>query len=193
MKHSKILAVLLILALLLPAAALADDYSPDLGMTMDDYIIKYNAVQAALGAPYVPMETPYLWSSWEGFRLAWFHADNERKVTILLLSKDPANNRSTKAGLDEIQIFTKSESDFIPLTSVAIRCSTIFAAELFGTSVAPMRIGSIIEYYYENNCLKKGMSAYNTLDEDGKTAVALFHDSTSGYYYFQISSLEAVQ
>ena len=185
----KLITIALILAMLLPAAALAESYEPLLGMTMDEFILKYNAVSAPLESPYVSLNKPFSWTKWEGFNVAWFYADKTKTVTILLLSKDPTNSVTT-SGLDEIQIFAKSDSAWVPLIGVTNRCASLFSAQLFGTSMSPMYIGDTIAYYYENNCEEKGLTAMHSLDEDNSISIIFFHQDT---YYFKISASEAFQ
>ena len=185
----KLIAVILIMAMLLPAVALAD-YTPDLGMTIDEFILKYNSVQASLNSPYVSLDRPYQQNTWNGFRIAHFYADKDKKVTILLMTKDPGSSRITEAGLDEIQIFIPSDKDMVPLIGVTNRCAGLVSANIFGTSLSTMRTADTICYYYENNCKERGLTSYSGLDEEGKFALVFFFDT---YYYFQISTVEAVK
>lgn len=185
----KLLAIFLIIALLLPVSVLAD-YSPALNMTINDFLLKYNAVQASLEAPYLALDKPFKWSLWDEYHLAWFKADKNGSVTILLMTKDPSDAQMLTSGLDMIQIFSNKESDFVPLISITNRCASIFAIQLLGTSFAPQRITQVMNNYYENNCKEKGLVAYSGLDENNELVIAFFYD---GQYYFEISSIERYQ
>ena len=188
----RMLAVILIIVMAVPAVALAADYSPSLGMKMSDYILKYNALQAPLGSPYVLLDAdkPELWTTFNEYSCAWFSPESEKKITVLLLSKDPEYGKSTEKGLDMIQIFTPTADGFIPLISIATRCSEPFATDLFGESLASYSIGSIIRYYYENGAEEKGLVAYNQMNASTDIVISFFKSSG---YYFQISKMEDEQ
>lgn len=185
----KVITMLIIIAMILPTMALAENYTPKLGMTIEEYIIQYNAIQAPLGAPYVSLEKPYLWTTWNDSKVAWFRSDSKGTVTILMVTADPSGNRALTSGLDMIQIYSEKD-DIIALLGVANRCSSIFAANILGNSFAPQYISSAMIYFYENNCKDKGILSYYTLDTDQKYAVSFFY---SDGYYFQISAMEDVK
>ena len=186
----KLITIILILALLIPAAALSESYSPALNMTMNEFIIKYNAVQAALNAPFSLLEKPYMWTQWNGYSVAWFRAEKNNKFTLLLMTKDPSDAQMLTSGLDRIEISITDEKELIPLISVTNRCAGIFSYNLFGTSLSGKRISDLICYYYENNYKEKDYSAYVDLDEDGKIALVLFY---SNGFIFQIYPMEEVK
>lgn len=186
----KLITIILILAMLLPAAALAESYSPALNMSMDDFIMKYNSVQAALNAPFVLLEKPYMWTQWNGYSVAWFHAEKDNKVTLLLMTKDPSAAQMLTSGLDRIEISVADDKNLIPLIGVTNRCTGIFSYNIFGTPLSGMRISDIICYYYENNYREKGYSSYVSIDEDDKIALVLFY---SNGYVFQIVPMEEVK
>ncbi|MBO7709347.1 MAG: hypothetical protein J6S83_02695 [Lachnospiraceae bacterium] len=185
----KLITIILILALALPALALAD-YSSALDMTMEDFINKYNAVQAPLGSPYTALDKPNAWTKWEGYFVAWFTADKNEEAKILLYSKDPNCKQMLTAGLDEIHIYA-GKTDFVPMISVANRCASVFAADIFGSSIAPFKVTSVISYYYENNAKEKRLIAYNTLDAEEKVSIAFQADGD--LYLFKILNREAIQ
>lgn len=182
----KLITIILILALALPAVALAE-YSPGLNMTMSDYMNKYNSIQAALGAPYAALVKPTSWTIWNDYHVAWFNADNDKTITILLMTKDPADAQMLTSGLDKIQIFAKSEKNFVELISITDRCANVFSSELFGVSFSALRITNTIKSYYENNCKEKGLISYQTIDDNNEIALGFFFDGT---YYFDIAPLE---
>ena len=184
----KLLAVLLVIAMLLHAAALAD-YSPGLGMSMSDFITKYNSVQAALESPYSALSKPSSWTVWNGYHLAWFSADKSNTVTILLMTKDPKDAQLLTSGLDAIQIFIRKGDDFVQLISVTDRCASIFGIELLGSSFSGLRVTQVLKSYFENNCREKGLLSYSTLDDNEEIALCFFYDSG---YYFSILPLEDI-
>lgn len=185
----KLITVTMILVLLLPAAALAD-YSPALGMTMREYIDKYNAITAPLDSPYMKLSTPYSWTQFNQYQVAWFHPTKASSVIILLLSEDPNNTKNLDCGLDIVQICTENDKDMLDLICVTARGSEPFAGNLFGTSLGDLRITQLLRYYFENGYKGTDGIAYYTLDEDYKNAIEFF--MTSGWYYFEICSMEDI-
>ena len=107
----RLIVIILVIALLLPVVSLAE-YSPGLNMTMYEFLLKYNAIQAALEAPYKVIAKAELWTTWNDYHIAWFTADKDNKTTILLMTKDPSDAQMLTSGLDMIQIFSKNDSDF---------------------------------------------------------------------------------
>lgn len=186
----KLFILLLILALILPASAPAESsYTPALGMTIPDFIAKYNAIPAPLGSPFLKAEAPYNASKWKGYRVYWYKVDRDGKVVLMLMSRDPHTELVSESGLDLIQIYTENDNDLIPLIGVTNRCATLFATDLFGTSMAPMRVCSAINFYYENNCRSNSQQSIIVLDENQRYCIALFYD---GMYCFQISPTEGM-
>ena len=183
----KFILLLLALALLVPAAASAD-YTPALGMTMDTFMAKYNAIPASIGAPYSPLTVPYQWSVFQSYNVAWFHADPESQVTVLLLSEETGKGNTTQAGLDVIQIFTPAAEDFIPLISVTSRCAEIYAMVLFGESMAPLYLANVLRSYYETGAEKNGEYVFHTIDENFRYEIKFF--KSEGCYFFEISPAE---
>ena len=183
----KLLAIILILALLAPALALAD-YSPALGMRKDDFILKYNAISAPLGSPYKRIETSYNLSANETYKFYWFTPASNSSVVLFLCTKE---TNSDNYGIDMIQIGTQKKEDLIDLMSIAARCADLFSDDILGTKLSTMRVGDVIRYYYENGCKGTTMYAYSTLESNGKYLLAFFE--SGGWYYFQISTMEGLQ
>ena len=184
----KLITIILILAMALPAAAPADAYKSELGMTMNEFIMKYNSIPSALGSPYVPLKKEYNWSKMDDYNIAWFYPCSDESVKIMLLSKDEKAGKSLSAGLDMIKIY--AYSDLLGLISVTKRCTGIFTPDFFGMSLAPYYITDIISYYYENGVEKSGYIAYRSIDTEEKYALSFFKYQG---YYFQISLLEVVK
>ena len=177
----------MILTLALPVIALAD-YSPKLGMTMEEFLIKYNSVAAPLGSPYVKLTDPVRWTVFSGYNVAWFNPAKDSSVIILLLSSDPAGKNNLSCGLDVIQICTISSKDFIDLISITARCAEPFSDDLFGTPIGDMRISQLIKYYYDNGYKGSSSGAYWSINDENKTVLKIFEPD--GWYYFQISAQE---
>ena len=188
----KLITIIMILALFPPAAALAGDYTPALGMNMRDFILKYNAIEAPLGSPYVQLSTTVA-SDWTYFNYhwcAWLYPENTRRVAMILMTKDPFGGKDFVSGLDTVQLYAASAEDLIPLISLAIRCSRLFSAELLSVSTSSFCVADVIQYFFENNLKEQGMLAYKQLDAESDYCISLFY---SDGYYFQISTQEAFQ
>ena len=183
----KLIAMLLILALALPAAAIAD-YSSRLCMTMEEYMAKYNSVTAPLGSPYQKLSIPYQWTKYNEYSVAWFQPAKDSSVIILLLSKDPSCTNNLSCGLDMVQICTNNSKDFIDLVSITARSGEPLSSSLFGVSISDMRVGQLLRYYYDNGYKGSGSSAYWSIDEDNKIVLEFFE--AEGWYYFQICTQE---
>ena len=183
----KLIILFLILALAVPAAALAD-YSPFLGMTMSEYLAKYNSVPVSLSSPHIKLTSPYTWTDYENYKVAWFSPARDSSVIILLLSKDPDHIRTLDSGLDAIQICTDNNNDLIDLISITARTIEPFTVNLLGVSLGDIRVTQLIRYYYENGCKGTEQSAYQAIDEDENMFLILF--MTGGWTIFQVSSKE---
>jgi hypothetical protein len=157
----KLITIILILALILPTAALADSYIPKLEIGISGFITKYNSLPAALNSPFLSLKEPYQWTEWGEYQVAWFYPTEDHHTTIALITADP-RGKALSSGLDMIQIF--SASDWVQLLSVANRCSQLFSYEYMGMNLAPYCIADIVSYAYENNCL----NAYRQLDSENK-------------------------
>ena len=183
----KLITLILILALALPALALAE-YSPKLGMRLDEFINKYNAISAPLESPYKSINNPSSWTKYDIYDVAWFSPANNSSATILLLSADPGAGHVLSRGLDMVQIFIKNDADFVDLISITSRCAELFAPSFLGTSMGNLIITNLMKYYYENNYKKSGGYVYNALNEDNTIQLQFF--KADGYYYFSICQAE---
>ena len=184
----RILILLLSVLFLSPSVSKSEaSYTPKLGMNMDEYILKYNALPATLGSPYKSLEKPAFWSEFEGYQVAFFYPENDSAVALLLMSADKSNTKSTKAGLDVVQVFSFAKENWIPLINITKRCASIFAEEFFGVSMASLSIIDALNYYYENNLEKQGYTSYRSLNSDETIALSFGY---SDGYYFMITSLD---
>ena len=183
----RIIALLFIL-FLIPATVTAESsYTPKLNMTMDEFVLKYNAVPATLESPYKSLGKPAMWTDFNGYQVAWFYPEKSSAIALLLLTKDKANSKSTKAGLDAIQIFSLSKDSWLPLISVTKRCASLYGEELFNISTASFGIIEAMNYYYENNLQDKGYTSYRSLNADETLALSFGY---SDGYYFSITSMD---
>ena len=188
----KLLTVILILSLMLPATASSDNYTPALGMNMRDFIQKYNAIEAPLGSPYVQLSTTIAenWTYFNYYWCAWLYPESTRKIVMLLMTKDPYGGKDFASGLDAIQLYAESAEDLIPLISLAIRCSKPFSSDLLSLSTSSFCVADVIQFFFENNIKEKNMMAYRQLNVDNAYCISLFY---SDGYCFQISTQEALQ
>ena len=182
----KLFAVLLILALILPVAAPAESYTPVLGMNMQEFLNKYNAVSAPLGSPYRKLENPIQWTKYDEYNAAMFMPTNT--IIMLLMTKQKNIATTTVSGLDCVAIMSTNNDDMVDLISVTLRVLELFTDNLFGVSVGSFRLSQVIRYYYENNCKTDTGYAYWELDEE-KTKVLGLSKAGEGYM-FVIGSLE---
>lgn len=183
----KLLALILIIALAMPAAAGASA-SPALGMTLREFVTSYNSVQAPIGAPYVPLKEPYQWTDFNGYKVAFFYPTASTDILLLLMTKE---TESMDSSLDAVQIFSSKTEQLIAQISITARCVDLFSDDLFGNSLSYIPVTNCIRYYYESNAEKQGMSTYVSIDSDQKYALTLMRDSYG--YTFQISTVEDVQ
>lgn len=188
----KLIAVLLVLTLIFPAAAFASDYTPALGMTMKEFVQKYNAVQAPLGAPYNQLNEFFAddWTYYNGYKCAWVYPEKSRKVALIMLTKDTSEGRLLTCGLDMIQLYIAPNEDIVPLISLAIRCASIFSEDFLTVSTASFCVADVIKYYYESNAKEKNYSAYRQLNVEKSYILSFCY---SDGYYFQISADDSVK
>ena len=139
---------LLILIVFLPVSGLA--YSPGLGMSVQEFMDKYNAIPASLGSLYLPLSQPDEWVKSDGYQVAWFHAAQNSDVRIMLMSQDDEAGQSLQTGLDAVRIYNFRPLDFVSFISTAIRCTSLFALDVANTSTAYYHVAETIKYYYEN-------------------------------------------
>lgn len=181
----KLLCILLLL-MLIPVFSVSESaYVPKFNMTIKDFIAKYNAIGAPFDTPLTALTTPYRWTTFNQYNVAWLSADNENGATILLLSEDTAHPfASIDAGLDRIQIFMTGPDHFLPFVSVGRRCASLFAADIFTYSTSHMVISQLLTDYYENNSMAKNQSYFRQIDPTSDIYMSFF--ITDNYYYFDI-------
>lgn len=185
----KLITIILILALLLPAAAFAA-YSPALGMDMKTFVQKYNAVQAPLNAPIALLETMDDWKYDNGSWLAWYYGDKDKRINIALESKDPLAGKDLAGGLDTIVIMA-DEQDLIALIDIAMRCTDPFTDDILTVDTSTYFVGDVLRFFYENNAKQTGFTSYRPLTADGKIILSMFY--IDGSYFFRISSDEVIK
>ncbi len=146
---------------------------------MDEFIIKYNAVPTALDAPYKPLDKPVLWTDFDEYHVAWFYPESSSAVALLLLSTDKENVKTTKAGLDAVEVYSLSKDSWIPLVCVTKRCSSIFSEEVFPLSLDSAGIINALTYYYENGLDEKRYTSYSYFSDE---TVAISYGYFDGYF-----------
>lgn len=182
----KLFAVLLILALILPVAAPAESYTPVLGMNMQEFLNKYNAVSAPLGSPYKKLDRPIQWTKYNDYNAALFMPTDT--VIMILMTKQTNSDATMASGLDFIGMMATKSDDMVDLISVTQRVLELFTDNLFGVSLGALRISQVIRYYYENNHKTDMGYAYWWLDEENTRV--LFLSKVDAGYLFAIGSLE---
>lgn len=183
----KLITVILIMALVLPAAALSEDYAPALGMTIQEFISAYNSIGAPLGSPYAMLSVPYKWTKLNGNNVAWFRPEMGMKTIIFMYSCDTSAGKELTAGLDMIQIYAEEDDQLIPLIAVTDRCVSVFTEDILTIDLSAYYITKLISYYYEHNAAKNNTSAYYTLGSDSDLILSLTYMDG---YFFQLSRLE---
>lgn len=183
MKKIFLILVVCILAIFaVTASAESIAYEPGLDMTMDAFISKYNAIGSALDSPIIALKFPMEWTTFQDKNVAWFKADKETNITVLLMSADTGSVMKTSAGLDEIQIF--GEAKYFPaLITIAKRCASVFAEDLFGISTASFVITEAISYYYENNLDSMKYYSYYYLDNEQKYTIQFWRSGGTEFYF----------
>lgn len=179
----KLLALLLVI-LLLPSVCLAEG----LGLTIGEYLDKYNAIQAPLESPYRALKKPdSIYFDGEYYHASFLPvADPDIRVT-LLSNEYMTEELMRSCRLDCILIFSQDPTDLTALIAIASRCAEQFGSNVLGTNTATMYIGNLIRYYYENNISGDDMSIV-TLNED--TGIALMYGNVMQSYAFQIVKME---
>ena len=83
-KRSKLTIVVsffFILSFFIPAISLSENtYTPKLEMTMDEFILKYNALPATLESPYKSLGKPILWTNFNEYQVAWFYPESSSSI-----------------------------------------------------------------------------------------------------------------
>ena len=138
----KLIIILLIAALAMPAAALAG--SPMM-MTVSKFIDLYNARPAPLGAAYRVLKAPDDYDT----NSILFYADNDEEVTITLTS---SGNESDILSADLSSVMITAKPDAFPaLFSVAERIVSVFYYERTFAKTIYYAMTDAITSYYESN------------------------------------------
>ena len=182
MKKTVSILITILLITSLATASAVSTYSPELGMSMSDFVQKYNAIGSALNSSLIALNIPIQWLDIEGNSVTYFMADKNSGTKIFLVSADPDNKNNLSAGLDQIQIHIESASDFPALITIADKCASLFADNIFGTSLSSFAITYVISYYYENVKDGSGYTAYRMLDTEEKYLIQFWKEQ-SGYYF----------
>lgn len=175
--------VIMLSVLIIFSASIAEEYQPQLGLSMNDFIIKYNAIGSALGSPLVALKTQKQWTVFNDYNVAWFAPDSKKPIILVMMSKDPAG-KTLNAGLDRIQITMTSPSDFLSFLTVSDRCAQLFAQDILSVSTSQFCLYGTMEYYYESNSEGTDQYAYWQINQDPVRFCRFFMDN--GQYVFDI-------
>lgn len=180
----RFLVLLILIALLVPASGLAE-YSPDLGMTINEFIQKYNAQGSSLSSPLIALKTPYNWAKVDGANVAYFTVANGIDVYIGLFSYDPDKTRDLSGGLDYLFVGCQNPKDFLAFVTAGVKCTDVFAEDFYtGYSMAPHYVSSVMKYYYENQSSDENYVALQPIDSVSNRN--LMFTSVNGGYMFGI-------
>ena len=180
----RFLVLLILIALLVPASGLAE-YSPDLGMTMNEFIQKYNAHGSSLSSPLIALKIPSYWDKVDGANVAFFTVTNGTDVYIGLSSYDPGKTRDLSGGLDYLLVGCQNPKEFLAFVTVGIKCTEVFAEDFYtGYSMAPYYVSSVMKYYYENRSSDENYVAFQPIDSVSNRN--LIFTSANGNYMFGI-------
>ena len=184
----KLITVILAMAMLmLPAGVLADE---GLGMTIGTFLDKYNAIPAPLGSPYCPLKESTLFSESGAFNIVTFYPVNDPDICLRLATTQPMNESNMRTcQLSAITLYSPNADDLIALIGIAARCAEPFGYDIMGVNSAPLSIGTLIRYYYEND-ISEGDSATVTLNADNNITMLFSH---SLVYAFQILNMKEFQ
>lgn len=188
----KLITIILILALLLPAASLADEskekYKASLGMTIETFINKYNAVAAPLGNSYMMLDKPISWTASDVYNFAWFVPAKDSSVVIGLGTKQKDATHVLTGGLDLVEILMQKDTDFLDLISVTARCTDIFSVNYFNMSMGENSITRLMRFFYESGYKGSQGSAYLAINEDYSISLEFCYSENK--YYFLIIPTE---
>lgn len=182
---------LLLIILFLPVCSFSESYSPGLGMTIADFIYKYNSAPAPIVSPYRSLKEPEKWFTFLDYSCTSYNPDTDFCVQITLMTKDTTQPNSASSGLDCIEISNVYNGDLVSLIAFAERCASFFTEELFGTSFSKLKITEAITYYYDNMLKRKKQMSYVSLDSDQLYALCFAY--ADSHYYFQIKPVSDIQ
>ena len=167
----KFLALLILIALLVPASGLAE-YSPELGMTMNEFVQKYNSQGSSLESPLLALKNPYNWSESDTAQIAYYNVANDSDVYISLFTNDKSKTKDLASGLDYILITCPSLKDFLSFVTVSTKCIDVFSQELFtGYPMGPYFLTAAMKYYYENRGDSEDFSSFQSINSESGTAI----------------------
>lgn len=177
----RFLSTILVLILTFSLAA-AEDYTPALNMTIDEFMTRYNALGSALGSSLIALIKPDQWTKHNQYNVAWFSPDSKSGVIMLLLSADHNSGTRLDAGLDCVQVVLPLQVDYLSFLTVSERCSRLFSEELLGVSMGPYFLINVLQNYYENNYEEKGWSSLHQLDVDGNFYMQFFKEQNKDVF-----------
>lgn len=177
----RVFVVLLALILMLPSFSISE--TGDLGMSIGDFITKYNAMASPLVSPVLPLKKADFTIPWDEYKVSGYTADKYSECMIYLYSKGTAGVWSDTRRLDFIRISSKPEY-FNALITIAGRCADLFVEDYFNMGLGKLTAMSVITYYYENNQKDDSYMSWNALNEE--KGIYLYYGYSDSEYYFMI-------
>ena len=154
----KLIAVVLAVLVLVPCVSFSEispaesSYSPDLNMTLSQFMNKYNSIGSALGSSLVSFSSDnYHFFDGSDYNSFVFSPDTISGVALCVQSKDFDTGNGINAGVDCVEIAMPNSIDFPSFLTIAKRCAQMFADDYFAESSAMINIYELIIKYYENH------------------------------------------
>lgn len=190
----KILACLLIICALncvaiAPVCGDSADYSPGLGMTINEFANKYNIIPAAAGAPYKRLPTNASLMNRASYTCAVFNPVSNTGLEMLAITREK-NAKTADAGLDAVFLFCYNDKDWMPFVATAKRIAYSFSPQVFGINYSDLYVGKLITEYYETMAKENDMYYYIQLGSDSEYCIALF--SSDGIYAFVLAKISDI-
>lgn len=189
----RILVMSLILVLLAGCVSVKADaetgYVPALGMTINEFVNKYNMIQTPLGAPYKKLPVNASMKTRGDYFCAVYSPVNKSGMEILAVTLEE-NKKTADAGADAILLLCYKDSDILSFISTAKRITSMFSVEVFDINYSGLYIGELIADYYEYGAKENDQYYYIQLGGDSKYCAALYY--YNGTYIFALTTLDRI-
>ena len=187
----KLLACLLIVVSLtgcIPVMASDNaDYTPALGMTINEFVNKYNLIQSPLGAPYKRLPINANIVSRGIYTCAAFTPADKSGIEMLAVTLEE-NAKTADAGADAVFLFCYKDSDWLSFIATAKRITSLFSMEMFGVNYAGLYVGMLTADFYETSAKEDDSFYYVQLGADSNYCAALYY--YNGTYAFVLTTLD---
>lgn len=154
----KLIAVVLAVLVLVPCVSFSEispaesSYSPDLNMTLFQFMNKYNAISSALGSSLVSLSSSnYHYFEGSDYNSFVFLPDSLSSIRLYIDSKDFEAGNVINAGVDRVEIVMSNSLDYPSFLTVAKRCAQMFSGDYFAESSAMVNIYELLISYYETH------------------------------------------